>query len=103
MQSDSFDLFRSKSVLPVRRSRIRVIEWLIAAMFVITLLISSGVFLKVSNAADYRVQERGHRSQNVQAIMPGTLGTITTKKNIPHLPVQSLSDDMDDNSCELKT
>ena len=103
MQSDSFDFYTFSSEFPKRRSRIRVIEWLIAAVFLITLLISSGIFLKVSNAADNRAQGKEGYYQNVQTIVPGTLGIIAMKNKKPHLPLQSLSEDVGDNSCELKS
>lgn len=103
MRSDSFDFYTFSSKFPARRSRTRVIEWLIAAVFAITLLISSGVFLKVSNAADNRVQKKEQHNKNVQTIVPGTLGTLTAKKKILQLPLQDLSEDMDNNSCELRT
>ena len=100
MQPESFDLFRPKTVLPVRRSRTRIIERLIAAVFLITLLISSGVFLKASNAADSRVQENKHGHQS---IAPGTLGTTGIKRQLQQFHVQQISDDMDNDSCELKS
>jgi len=103
MRSDSFDFYTFSSKFPARRPRIRVIEWLIAAVFLITLLISSGVFLKVSNAADNRAQGKERHDSNVQIIVPGTLGIIATKNKNPHLSLRSLSEDMDDNSCELKS
>jgi len=100
MQSESFDLYRPKTVLPVRRSRTRIIERLIATVFLITLLISSGVFLKASNAADSRVQTNKH---HYQSIAPGTLGTTGIKKKLDQFHVQQISDAMDDDSCELKS
>ena len=100
MQSESFDLFRPKTALPVRRSRTHLIERLIAAVFLITLLISSGVFLKASNAADGRVQANKHR---YQSIAPGTLGTTGIKQSLQQFHAQQISDDMDNDSCELKS
>lgn len=103
MRSNSCDFYTFSSKFPARRSRIRVFEWLIAAVFIITLLIGSGVFLKVSNAADNRVEKKDSIKQNTQSLVPGTLGAMTAKQKLQHLPVQSFSEDVDDNSCELKT
>lgn len=103
MKSESCDFYTFSTKFTTKRSRVRVIEWLIAAVFAFTLLISSGVFLKVSNAADSRVQEKERHNRNFQTIVPGTLGVIAKKKQVSRLPLQNLTEEMDDNSCELKT
>ena len=101
--SDFIDLSQSKFETRIKRSRTRTIEWLIAVMFIVTLLIGSGVFLKVSNAADYRVNGKGLPQDNVQRISPGTLGTIVVNNKLQQLPARQLMEDETDSSCELKT
>ena len=108
MQSGSSDLFKMSSVSPARRSGLRLIEWLIAVMFIVTLLIASGVFFKVSNAADNRVQANSAGLAKSTSIAPGTIGTmqdnpdIVVAKNVLPTLKRYTPGSMDDTSCELK-
>ena len=107
MQSDAPELFKLKSLSPARSPRLRLIEWLIAAMFIVTLLFASGVFFQVSNAADKRVQI--HAVSNT--IAPGTIGAMNHDAHNAHktvvameqnsIPKARLAGSMDDTSCEL--
>jgi Na+(H+)/acetate symporter ActP len=111
MQSGSSDLFKMSSVSPARRSGLRLIEWLIAVMFIVTLLIASGVFFKVSNAADNRVQANSAGLAKSTSIAPGTIGTMQNNTDNPDIVVAKnelptlkryTPGSMDDTSCELK-
>jgi len=105
MQSDAPELFKLKSLYPARSPRLRLIEWLIAVMFIVTLLFASGVFFQVSNAADKRVQ--AHVQSN--AIAPGTIGamnhnnhnTIVAMKQ-DSMPKAHMAGYREDTSCELE-
>ena len=108
MQSGSHELFKLNSMLPARRPRLRMIEWLIAVMFIITLLIASGVFFQVSNAADSRLKPHTVVLAKSRAIAPGTIGPlhsnadmVVAKLELPALKPHS-SGGMVDVSCELK-
>ena len=102
MQSGSPDLFKLNSPLPVRHSRLRLIEWLIAVMFIVTLLIGSGVFFQVSNAADNRLRVQSAKKLKSSAIAPGTIGMMSVVKNESKQLKPGLVNAMDDTSCELK-
>jgi hypothetical protein len=85
-----------------------MIEWLIAVMFIVTLLIASGVFFQVSNAADNRLQARSSGLLKSDAVAPGTIGTmhssadmVVAKLELPAIKPH-LSGGMEDTSCELK-
>lgn len=111
MQSGSSDLFKMNSISPARRSGLRLIEWLIAAMFIVTLLIASGVFFQVSNAADNRVHANSAGMSKLTNIAPGTIGAmrnntantdmVVAKNELPTLK-RYTPGSMDDTSCELK-
>jgi uncharacterized ion transporter superfamily protein YfcC len=105
MRSGCPDLFKLNSVSPVRRSRLSVIEWLIAVMFIITLLISSGVFFKVSNAADNRAQAHVSKPEKPESVAPGTIGAMNSNVKVAKAdsksPIKSLAKSMDGVSCEL--
>lgn len=102
MRSDAPEFFKLNSMSPAQRPRLRLIEWLIAVLFIVTLLFASGVFFQVSNAADKRVQT--HVASN--SIAPGTIGPMNdhtvvamkeTSKSKPRL-----ASGMNDTSCELQ-
>ncbi|WP_455222808.1 hypothetical protein [Kaarinaea lacus] len=102
MQSDAPELFKLNSLSPAQRPRLRLIEWLIAVMFIVTLLFASGVFIRVSNAADSRVQM--HAASN--SIAPGTIGTMSHNTVMAmketSMSKPRLASSLDDTSCELK-
>jgi len=104
MQSDTPELFKLKSLSPARSPSLRLIEWLIAAMFIVTLLFASGVFFQVSNAADKRLKI--HATSNT--IAPGTIGAMKHKSYDSVVAIKQdsmakvhLAGSMDDTSCEL--
>lgn len=111
MQSGSSDLFKMNSLSPARRSGLRLIEWLIAVMFIVTLLIASGVFFQVSNAADNRVHTNSAGLAKSINIAPGTIGTmrsnmdntdtVVAKNELPSFK-RYVSGGVEDSSCELK-
>ena len=111
MQSGSSDLFKMNSLSSARRSGLRLIEWLIAVMFIVTLLIASGVFFQVSNAADNRVHTNSAGLAKSTYIAPGTIGTmqknsantdmVVAKNELPALK-RYAPGSMEDTSCELK-
>jgi hypothetical protein len=111
MQSGSSDLFKMNSLSPARRSGVRLIEWLIAVMFIVTLLIASGVFFQVSNAANNRVHANSAGMAKSINIAPGTIGTmrnnmantdtVVAKNELPTLK-RYMPGSMEDTSCELK-
>ncbi|KPJ92773.1 MAG: hypothetical protein AMJ55_09285 [Gammaproteobacteria bacterium SG8_15] len=111
MQSGSSDLFKMNSLSSARRSGLRLIEWLIAVMFIVTLLIASGVFFQVSKAADNRVHANSAGLAKSTNIAPGTIGAmlnstantdmVVAKNELPTLKPYTPGS-MEDNSCELK-
>ncbi|MCI0505491.1 MAG: hypothetical protein L0Z73_05210 [Gammaproteobacteria bacterium] len=105
MQSGSSDLFKLNSVSSVRHSGLGAIEWLIAVMFIITLLISSGVFFKVSNAADNRIQAQVSKPEKTKSVALGTIGAMNSNmkkvKADSELLLKKLAKNMDGASCEL--
>ncbi|HEY5603982.1 MAG TPA: hypothetical protein VIM41_12820 [Gammaproteobacteria bacterium] len=101
----SSELLNLNSIAPVRRSRLCVVEWSIAALFILTLLLSSGVFFKASKVADKRVQVQASKSEKSRSAAPGTLGAISSNaqliKSDTLLPIKSLAKSVEGISCEL--
>ena len=102
MSSESFGLFKSSHNLQEPRTRLRWIEWLIAIIFFITLLIASGIFIEASNAADIRFKNSKALVLDPNAVIPGTIRGNESTISPVQLQVPRISEEMDDNSCELK-
>ena len=102
MSSDSFDYFKSSHGAHMSRSRLRWIEWLIAILFMVTLLIASGVFIEVSKAADVRTRSSKDMVLDPQAVIPGTIHSEKPVRKSSPARLPNIGTEMDDNSCELK-
>ena len=80
----------------------RWLELIIAVLFVVSLLIASGVFVKVSNAASVKTMSRSGISFNEIQTIPGAMrfiGKVDIDKGEQSSPIiYTESED----SCELK-
>ena len=103
MQSDSFGLFHSKNLAQPRRASMRHIEWLITILFIVVLIIVSGIFFNASNAAGLNAKQGREIASDPAALIPGTLHYSAATKNpeIQQVASRMLSA-IEDDSCELK-
>ena len=113
MSLESSSLFKSPHNPQLSQSRMRWVEWLIAVLFVITLLIGSGIFIEASNAADVKIKNHNELILNPHAVVPGTMRNYDVSQDqdisqnqVVHKKYQSLANnssyEVEDNSCELK-
>jgi len=74
------------------------VEWFIAILFVVSLLIGSGIFVKASNAADLKIQQHGKYAYRELQTVPGAMRVVKVQqpKSSPVVYVES------EDSCELK-
>lgn len=104
MQSESFGLFHSKNLAQPRRSSMRRVEWFIAILFIVVLIIASGIFFKASNAAGLNAKTASAIVADSAALIPGTMHHnegAAPKTGIPQVASHMLSA-VEDDSCELK-
>ena len=98
MKLHLFEFFRSPSQFQNNRNKTRWMEWFIAILFVVTLLIGSGVFVKASNAADLKIQQHGKLAYRELETVPGAMRVLKAQepKSSPVVYMES------EDSCELK-
>ena len=107
MSLESFSLFKSPHKPQLPQARMRWIEWFIAVLFVITLLIGSGIFIEASNAADLKYKNHSELVLDPHAVVPGTMRDYhISQKQVAQKQYKSLTNnspyEVEDNSCELK-
>jgi len=103
MSSESFGLFKTTHSSLVPQARLRWIEWLITVLFIVTLLIGSGIFIEASNAADAKYKNSKPMVLDPKAVIPGTIHKEQPGSHQSRLPALNKSNDMEDDSCELKS
>lgn len=102
MKLHSSGIFRSSGLFHNNRSRMRWLELLIAVLFIVSLLIGSGIFVKASNAASMKTMSyNGLHFSEIETI-PGTMRSIGNmdldqgKRASSDIYIES------EDSCELK-
>lgn len=99
----TFGLFKSPQLFQNNRNKMRRMEWFIAIIFVVSLLIGSGIFIKASNAANLKTRNISELSNYQGRLIPGPMlipSSEESRSNM-HETVMTLSNE-DDASCELK-
>ena len=76
-------------MLQNNRNRLRWTEWLIAILFVVSLLVGSGIFVKASNAANLKSRNYSGLSYSDVNTIPGPIRTV--KSDIQSVSAKSLS------------
>ena len=93
---------RSPSLFHSNRSRMRWLELLIAVLFIVSLLIGSGIFVKASNAASAKTQaHKGLTFSEIQTI-PGAMRFIDRTETSQGEQSSSVIYTESEDSCELK-
>lgn len=102
MKIHSSGFFRSSSLFHNNRSKLRWMEWLIAVLFIVSLLIGSGIFIKASNAANLKTEPHAGLSYGEISTIPGSMRLLAEKQNqqVGNSPTVIYVES--DDSCELK-
>lgn len=102
MKNIPSDFVKNSGFSHSNRSRLRWTEWLIAILFVVSLLIGSGIFVKAGNAANLKTNSYSGLSYGNVNTIPGPMRSIqpdSTKNVLKALSNESMQS-LD--SCELK-
>ena len=94
--------FRSPTLFHGNRNKLRWMEWFIAIVFVVSLLIASGLLIKASNAADLKIQAHQHLSYSDIVTIPGSMQVIGEYKSQEVKEKPSVIYIESEDSCELK-
>ena len=101
MKSYSSDFSRSSSLSSGNRSKMRRVEWFITVIFVLSLLIGSGVVIKASNAANLKTRPYHDLSLKELETIPGSMRVISDDRKVFKEGSSVIYMESED-SCELK-
>lgn len=96
------DFSKSPDLFQNNRSKVRWMEWLIAILFVVTLLIGSGIFIKASNAADLKTKQHRELLHSEITTIPGSMRSISGKYGDKEDESPEVIYVESEDSCELK-
>ena len=96
------DFSKSSGLFHNNRSKVRWMEWVIAVLFVVTLLIGSGIFIKASNAADLKKKQHGELLHSEIDTIPGSMRFIARNDGDKEDESPAVIYVESGDSCELK-
>jgi hypothetical protein len=102
MKLHSSSLSRSSGFFHNNRNKLRWMEWLIAVLFIVSLLIGSGIFIKASNAANLKIESHTGLSYGEISTIPGSMRLLTDKPDEQAAQSSAVIYVESDDSCELK-
>lgn len=93
---------RSSSLFHNNRSRLRWMEWAIAVLFIVSLLIGSGIFIKASSASSLKTKPHDGLSFGEIITIPGSMRLLAEKQNEQGDQSSTTIYVESEDSCELK-
>lgn len=101
MKSHPSDISRSSSLFNNNRNKLRRVEWFIAILFILSLLVGSGVFVKASNAANMKTKPYDKLLLKDVSTIPGSMRIISEPEKSSSESTSVIYMESED-SCELK-